>query len=1624
MRVALAVLAISLGFAVPCAAETIVFPENLGREGLAVESISESWVDVSFRLERVTIEDVDLGDAVMQQILISGVFLPNNEGAPNLPGVGRFIALPVGATAELEILSTTTQTVHDLDVLPAPDIPKEGDDSPVIYRKDPLIYSADEFYPQNPVGISEEKKMRGVDVVALGITPFQYNPVTRDLVVYSEVTVRVRFVGGSGQFGDSRLRSRYWEPILESNLLNYTSLPEVVFDRPPTRDNEYEYVIIVPDDATYIAWADSIRHWRTLQGIDAGVVTLTETGATTTAIETWINNAYNTWAEPPAAILLLADYVASGGTTGITSPFYNSYCVSDNIYGDVDSDHLPDIVMARMTATPSTIEELVTKALNYERTPPTDPDFYQNPIVACGWQTERWFTICTEIVYGFLANVHGKTPVREYAIYSGTPGSVWSTNPNTYMLVDYFGPDGLGYIPATPEHLTDWGGNATRLNADINSGAFILQHRDHGGEYGWGEPDYDIYDLPNLYNEDLTFVFSINCLTGKYNLTGECFTEVFHRMHYGALGLIAASETSYSFVNDTFIFGLYDCMWPEFDPGYPTKARATGPENLRPAFGNASGKYYLEASNWPYNPDDKEVTYHLFHSHSDAFTTLYSEVPQNLTVAHDGAMPIGATTFTVTADDGSVIALTIDGEIIGVADGTGAPVAVSVTPPTEPGLMTVTVTKVNYYRYSAEVPVIYPVTYDIDPPTVPINTTTPVTVTVWDSEGYPKPDVVLTIDGWGIDAVLDTTDVAGQATLAVTPPYGEELTVVGRAIGETYNCLNDVLPVTGGTDFAFADVEASVPSIGLYGSLAPYYEGTIEGTATETGFTLYAVGCGVDTSTTSRADSSTVVLLATPTSTGTIETAVAKGGFNLYLEDVTVQVVYGQLAGEVYEDGGGPIAEAHILGFTAGADTSVASPVFDVTSGPTGDYTVEGDLEIGYYDVYVSKFGYLPYAETIFVQYGANDVDYSLTPAPSGTVSGTVTEVSTGHPLTASVRVYRADTMELYTETESDSLAAGQYSTVLPYFNYVFKVRARHYMPVTQAVTVDEPTETVDFVLEPTLANILVVSDGGTKQEDVKIDKTGAVIDVNTSEGTGDAAADEFAEDLIEIGYDVTEETASTTDPLTWPDYDVVIWSSGNNTSPVSQSTWRTAMEDYVAAHHKLLIEGGETAYDAASYPGYPSFATNVLHVIDWEHDSSGSLTLNLPAHPIATTPNTLPATLPMTYAGYGDQDACIPDGDTEIVYDWSSYSGQGGILVYDDNPDPGSSQIVFFSFNYAAVTDTVGRRELLENAITHFMTPETEPKGMILGQVTLYGESNFEGVIVQTHPMGLKDTTDVAGNYVIPGLYDGTYQVTANKISWSDSTRVVEIAGGATVKNVDFTLFPILEYMANPEMPIPDNTPAGIRVTLDVPDSLLVEEVDCYVNLSHTYIGDLIVELTSPKGTTVRLHNRTGGAIDDIVTWYDLETEPDGPGTMDDFAGDGAQGTWELFVSDNAGYDTGTLHSWGLRIVTPPVTPVADEIVTDVPRTHFLAQNFPNPFNPVTHVRFGLPRPSQVDVSVYNVAGQRVAVLASGPYEAGVHAVSWDGTDGKGHSVASGIYFCRMKAEDFTATQRMVLMK
>ena len=234
----------------------------------------------------------------------------------------------------------------------------------------------------------------------------------------------------------------------------------------------------------------------------------------------------------------------------------------------------------------------------------------------------------------------------------------------------------MGYIPEQPSTLGGWtGGTAAGINLAVDTGTFMVQHRDHGYEEGWGQPDYTNTNVNTLINTKLTFVWSTDALTGKFNYGSEVFAEKFHRHTHkedlsGCFGINAPTEITYAFVSDVFVWGAFDYMWPDFAPDFGLTPE---PRGVLPAFASASAKYFLDQSSWPSNSEFNEATYHLFHHHGDAFTTVYSEVPQNLFVSHEDFLYMGETTFEVTADVDALIGLSVNGELIGTGIGTGTP---------------------------------------------------------------------------------------------------------------------------------------------------------------------------------------------------------------------------------------------------------------------------------------------------------------------------------------------------------------------------------------------------------------------------------------------------------------------------------------------------------------------------------------------------------------------------------------------------------------------------------------------------------------------------------------------------------------------------------------------------------------------------------------------------------------------------------------------------------------------------------------------------------------------------------------------------------------------------------------
>ncbi len=115
-----------------------------------------------------------------------------------------------------------------------------------------------------------------------------------------------------------------------------------------------------------------------------------------------------------------------------------------------------------------------------------------------------------------------------------------------------------------------------------------------------------------------------------------------------------------------------------------------------------------------------------------------------------------------------------------------------------------------------------------------------------------------------------------------------------------------------------------------------------------------------------------------------------------------------------------------------------------------------------------------------------------------------------------------------------------------------------------------------------------------------------------------------------------------------------------------------------------------------------------------------------------------------------------------------------------------------------------------------------------------------------------------------------------------------------------------------NPGEDIPDNITGGITRTLSVSQQGTIASITVDIDITHTYIGDLIVELTSPNHSKFLLHNRTGGGSDNLIKNYNTANTP----TLTSLLSNQIAGDWSLRVADRAGIDIGKLNHWKVEMI------------------------------------------------------------------------------------------------------------
>jgi hypothetical protein len=743
-----------------------------------------------------------------------------------------------------------------------------------------------------------------------------------------------------------------------------------------------------------------------------------------------------------------------------------------------------------------------------------------------------------------------------------------------------------GYDPLDVDTLVMASGEEEgRVVDEINEGNIWMVYTAHGGETEWWvgySGDFNVTELTNLTtNQDMyTMPCGHCCIANDFDYSTDCFGETWPKLsNRGGVSYYGSVPGTYWDEDDWLQRRYFDAIYTDSVPGRLYEmSRFTdwGLFWIENNTATARKQYYFEG----------------YHVMNDPSLQIWTDIPDTLHVGHNPIVPPGTSDFTVSVYDNDGITPVPEALVccwipsedpdlheVGYTDATGS-VTIGVSPAMAGEEMFVTVSKHDYFPSVDTVLVVVPASWTISPESVLVNTATPVTVTVKDSSNNNYPGVEIHINGYGVD-LYDTTNASGEAVININAPYGENLLVVGRDTVETWNLFTDTLPVYGASGFITWSIDASCDTLGVTGHLVPNFSGTISSAVNPAGYTLFASGCGIDTSASTIGGS--LEMGVKPSSSGYLKAAIAKDGYNIVSSWVDVKRVKAMLSGYVInETSGDSVANVLIKGYYHGSDTSSSSPVFELTADGNGYYETLDSIYADYYDLYPKLFGYLPGDTTVLLRKGSNDKDLYIEPAPDGIVWGRVYEPSTGNGITSTIRVYRNDNGSLYTTVYSDSLSNGDYEVSLPYFDYMLRVRAYHYQPILRVVSVYTDSVNEDFKMNPTEGNILVIDDSGSKGSILRIEeelKQGEKEGVS-SESKAGAAANKFYGWLTGLGYSVDTTTTALTDTLEWINYDFLIVSSGSNTDPLSSNNITSKLINWVNKDGKLLIEGGEVGYD------------------------------------------------------------------------------------------------------------------------------------------------------------------------------------------------------------------------------------------------------------------------------------------------------------------------------------------------------------------------------------------------------------------------------------------------------------
>jgi len=706
---------------------------------------------INFELDGFWKNDVETNKGTAWSISADNSGSSLLAGAPNLPVFATSLIIPNHASMQVKIVSSQYKEIQNVLIAPSKGNLLRNVNPSEIPFKFGKQYTVDAFYPSNIGSLRMPYIIRDYRAQTVLIQPIQYNPITKVLRVYYDITIEL-FENGTSNINaiadNNTITSvdKSFNSIYGHHFLNY--------DQISSRYTPVEEVgnMLIISYGDFIDEMQPFVDWKIMSGTPVEIVDVATIGGTSD-IKQYIEDYYND--NGLTFVLLVGDaaQVPTSNAGGNDSDVDYSYVAGN--------DHYPDLFVGRFSAeTEAQVITQVDRVLNYEQNPISDPDWYTQII---GIASDQGPGDDNEYDYEHNRNINDDllnfTYTSAYELYDGSQG----------------GNDAAGNpIPSM-------------VGDAVNSGATIINYTGHGSTVSWGTSGFSNSDINNLTNsERLPFIFSVACVNGNF-VNNTCFAETWLRAENNGepTGAIAALMST---INQSWNPPMrgQDEMNDILSEVYS--------DNIKRTFGGISMNGCMNMNDVYGSAGDAMTdTWTIF---GDPSLEIRTAVPQDLAVTNPSTLFLGATSMSITCNsDGAMVTLSMDGEILGSAIVEAGVATITFDGLTAIGTADFVVTAFNYIPYISTIDVIPAegayVTY--------------ATNTINDIAGNDdglmdySEDILLTVGlmNVGIEDAFGVT-----ATLSTTSEYIQLITSEA-----TYGDIaaNDTISIVDGFQFIVAD---------------------------------------------------------------------------------------------------------------------------------------------------------------------------------------------------------------------------------------------------------------------------------------------------------------------------------------------------------------------------------------------------------------------------------------------------------------------------------------------------------------------------------------------------------------------------------------------------------------------------------------------------------------------------------------------------------------------------------------------------------------------------------------------------------------------------------------------------